>query len=275
MKAKQIEKLLHGVFSNFFESINNEEIKKILSENTFITGGCIPSMMMNEFVNDFDVYFEKQEDVNKVKKYYKSQIIDKTKKFHVKLITDNAINLSDKIQLITRFTGMPEEVTKNFDWAHIKSYYKYPDKLVIIPDTYRLIVEKELIYTGSKYPLSSLLRLKKYIKKGWNVSTKTMVHIVLDILKEFNKNKKESIKQKSFSEMIEEFQENEKESKDIENEEFIIEDEQIEFDEKNNFEVDIDTLIEQLNGVDPLTIQAELQKKCGKRLSIEEIINLL
>jgi hypothetical protein len=282
MKAKQIEKLLKGMYDNFVDSIDDENIKKIIIERTFITGGCIPSMMMDEFINDFDVYFENQEDANVVKDYYGSQKVDKTKKFHVKLITDNAINLSDKIQLIIRFTGIPEEVTKNFDWAHIKSYFKYPDKLIINIDTYRLIVEKELVYTGSQYPLSSLLRLKKYIKKGWNVSTKTMVHIVLDILKEFNKIKKENVKQKSFHEMVEEFQENEKEGKEDIEEELIIEiplDEDLNEDgtlkEKNNFEVDIDTLIEQLNGVDPLTIQVELQKQCGKKLSIQEIIELL
>lgn len=273
MKAKQIEKLLKGMYDKFFDTFDDAELRHNLKHKTFISGGCIPSMLMNEFVNDFDIYFENKSDAEWVRKYYKdkSKNVDKTQKFHIKLITDNAINLSDKIQLITRFTGTPEEVTNNFDWAHIKSYYKYPDKLIIIPDTYRLIVEKELIYTGSKYQLSSLLRLKKYIKKGWNVSTKTMVHIVLDILKEFDKNKK-IVKQKSFNKIVEEFQE--EQDKNIEDD-FIIEDERIEFDEKNNFEIDVDTLIEQLNGVDPLTIQAELQKQCGKRLSIQEIVNLL
>ena len=271
MKAKQIEKLLKGMYDSFLDSFNDEyELKHIIKNNTFVTGGCIPSMMMEEFVNDFDIYFERQVEADIVKGYYKRQTIDKTKKFHIKLITDNAINLSDKIQLITRFTGSPEEVTKNFDWAHIKSYYKYPDKLVIIPDTYRLIVEKELIYTGSQYPLSSLLRLKKYIKKGWNVSTKTMVHIILDVMKEFNKKKIKSEQKIINYEYNEELETNR-----IEEEIFETNGNRIDIIKEKDFQIDVDTLIEQLNGVDPLTIQAELQKKCGKQLSIQEIIKLL
>jgi len=31
--------------------------------------------------------------------------------------------LSEKIQLIIKFVGTPEEVTEKFDWQHIKSYY--------------------------------------------------------------------------------------------------------------------------------------------------------
>lgn len=57
MKAKQAEKLLTGVMNNFLESINSSEVKTIIKEKSYITGGCIPSMLMGEFVNDYDIYF--------------------------------------------------------------------------------------------------------------------------------------------------------------------------------------------------------------------------
>lgn len=186
MKAKQVEKLLSGVYKNFIDSINHERVKFIIANRTFVSGGCIPSMLMGEFVNDYDIYFVDPNDAFFVKQYFKEIENNKEGKYHVKLITDNAINLSDKIQLITRFSGTPKEVTDNFDWQHIKSYFIFPDTLVLTDDVYRLIVEKELIYTGSDYPLSSLFRLKKYLKKGWNVSIKTMTHIAMDIVKEFS-----------------------------------------------------------------------------------------
>jgi len=55
--------------------------------------------------------------------------------------------LSDKIQLIIKFVGTPEEVTEKFDWQHIKSYYLCKqEKLFLKHDIYKLICEKELIY---------------------------------------------------------------------------------------------------------------------------------
>lgn len=143
MKAKQIEKLLTGVMNNFLESINNSEIKNIIKERSYITGGCIPSMLMDEFVNDYDIYFYTKEDADRVKNYFENNHTkNKDDKFHVKLITENAINLSDKIQLITKFWGDPSFVTEEFDWAHIKSWYSVKEKkLYLTPDIY-LLVEK-------------------------------------------------------------------------------------------------------------------------------------
>ena len=134
MKAKSIQKLLKGVIDNLCETIGDADIEKIIKERSFISGGCIPTMMLDGFVNDFDFYFISKEDVDKVKEYYNSIEVDYNKKFHVNLITENAINLSDKVQLITKFVGEPEDVVKNFDWQHIKSYYQYPDKLKFTED---------------------------------------------------------------------------------------------------------------------------------------------
>jgi len=271
MKAKQIEKLLTGVMNNFIGSIEDTRIKDIMKQKTFVSGGCIPSMLLNEWVNDYDIYLYDINSASEVKHYFEDKHTrEKEKKFHVKLITDNAINISDKIQIITKFVGGPREVTDNFDWQHIKSWYDCEEeKLHLIPEVYQLIVEKELVYTGSQYPLSSLLRLKKYLKKGWNVSTKTIVHIVLDIIKEFNAGKLIVDKPNSVI-AIKEFKEEREETeerKEVEDREEIEE-----VEDREEFSISVDKLIEQLNGVDPLTIQRELNKCVGKRLPVREIL---
>lgn len=273
MKAKQIEKLLAGVMFNFLDSIKESEVQRIIGINSYITGGCIPSMLMDEWVNDYDIYFNAgKKDIQTIKEYFEyKHPSNKDDKYHVKLITDNAINLSDKIQLITRFTGTPEKVTNNFDWQHIKSYYSVHDqKLYLKDDVYRLIVEKELVYTGSEYPLSSLLRLKKYLKKGWNVSTTTMVHIALDIVASFNqmeKNRQDQEFKKNFP------------TPDLDKEEDINLEEWTTINVSDNFngeqKFNIEDVIYHLNGVDPATIQVQLQEKTGQYLPISEIIKLM
>ena len=206
MKAIQIEKLLTTVFENFLETITDEKIKETVKSNAFIAGGCIPSMLMDEWVNDYDIYFTSKVIADAVREYYyrirtnellktsiKEEVVtdDYTKivykdevknSFRPVFITKNAITLTDKIQLITKFTGDPWDVIKNFDWAHLRSYYKYP-KLHLDPDVYRLITEKDLVYTGSAYPLSSMMRMQKYTKKGWKISAVDQLKIALEMAK--------------------------------------------------------------------------------------------
>jgi len=201
MKAIAIEKLLKGLSDNWLNSIKDESLKEEVKEKFFITGGCIPSMLMDEFVSDFDVYFTDKEIGEKIRNYYSVLLIPKHEeeksndciKFIYKeevskssflplFISPQAITLTDKLQLVTKFYGSPEEVVKEFDWEHIKSYFKYP-KLYINDATYRLINEKELIYTGSKYPLSSMLRTRKYLKKGWSISAVESLKIMLELAK--------------------------------------------------------------------------------------------
>ena len=170
MKAIQIEKLLTTVFENFLSSITDEKLKVEINEKAFIAGGCIPSMLMDEWVNDYDLYFTDNDIATKVWQYYQRQIeqaetnklpyaykvdivkgdgywkikwIDELPKnvYAPIFISGNAITLTDKIQIITKFTGEPQDVIKNFDWAHLRSYYKYP-KLYLDPEVYRYITEK-------------------------------------------------------------------------------------------------------------------------------------
>ena len=261
MKSKQIEKLLHGVVNSLCDSITDENVKNIIKTRTFITGGCIPCMLMGEWVNDYDFYFIDSHEASMVRSYFQA-ILDqdnnnKDQKYHISLITDNAINLSDKVQLIPKFVGTPEEVTKNFDWQHIKSYYDCSSsKLVLTPDVYRLICEKELVYTGSAYPLSSMLRLKKYLKKGWNVSTATMVHIALDISASLQ------LMGESRGQVFDDV--------DILSTQYVPDYKTIQEAKYN-----VEDVIYHLNGVDPLTIQKELQEKCGKCLTVSEIVAIL
>jgi hypothetical protein len=97
-------------------------------------------------------------------------------------ITKSAITLTDKIQLIIRFNGKPEEITKNFDFIHVKSYFDYKENKLVIPeDTSKALLVKELIFNDSVYPLSTLFRLKKMIKRGYKVSAGQILKIALKL----------------------------------------------------------------------------------------------
>lgn len=279
MKKNQIQKLLNGVIKNFTETIKEENIKNYILNDSYITGGCIPSMIVDEWVNDYDIYFTSKDIADKVKKYFednKDTYNKNREKYKLNLITDNALNFSDKIQIITKWAGSPEEVTNNFDWQHIKSYYVCKDKsIVLCNDLYKLLVEKELQYTGSKYPLSSLFRLKKYLKKGWTISNVDILKIVFDTIKVLTaKENKQNIAKDTNKKRITVFEEEEIEEEEIIEEEIEYKVIAEEFDE----EIILfrkENLIEQMNGVDPLTIQNKVFSEFGEFITLDEIIQKL
>ena len=59
MKRKTIKKILSHVFNNWVASIDehDKELAEECRKGTIITGGSIVSMLQNENVNDYDLYF--------------------------------------------------------------------------------------------------------------------------------------------------------------------------------------------------------------------------
>lgn len=91
-------------------------------------------------------------------------------KYEIKFISANAITLSDKIQLVTRFYGTPEEIHKNFDFVHAMGVYDYREnELHTTTEQLEALLSKTLIYKGSLYPLASIFRARKFINRGWGI----------------------------------------------------------------------------------------------------------
>jgi hypothetical protein len=87
-------------------------------------------------------------------------------KFRPVFLTSNAITLSDKIQIVLRFQGEPDDIHANYDFVHCTSYWtSWDEKLVLKPEAMESILCKELRYVGSKYPICSVVRLRKFIAR--------------------------------------------------------------------------------------------------------------
>jgi len=105
-------------------------------------------------------------------------------KYRPVFLTDNAITLSNKIQLIIRFYGSPEKIHENYDFIHCTNYWTSKDnKLVLHPKALESIITKQLYYSGSKYPICSFIRTRKFLKKGWYINAGQMLKICLQISK--------------------------------------------------------------------------------------------
>lgn len=233
MKRKTIKAILAKKHRKWAESIKDEEVRELVFKNTVITGGCITSMLLNEKVNDFDVYFTNKETAKRVAQYYIGQwsIKNKAAEYYMDLIEDedrikiyirsigvdgkkedkelsealksvgledkeeefddeyrpvfftsNAITLSDDIQIVTRFFGEPEEIHETYDFVHTKCYWRSDNCELTLPaESLEAIINKELKYVGSHYPLASLFRMRKFLLRDWQINVGEILKIAFQI----------------------------------------------------------------------------------------------
>ena len=216
MKSKTIKKYLSENFNNFVDSITDEKVRELVRKNSIITGGSIVSLLLNEPVNDYDIYFTDKETTERVANYYVKLFIAnnpeyKSTDLYVKedeetgrisvfckssgvaigvnegkyvpaCLTTNAITLTNDIQLVLRFYGEPEEIHKYYDFVHATNYWTSKDnRLVLNPKALECILTKELLYNGSKYPLCSIIRTKKFIRRGWTINAGQYVKMALQL----------------------------------------------------------------------------------------------
>jgi hypothetical protein len=315
MKKKTINAVITKKINDWLSSIEDKALVDLLKKNIIVTGGCITSMLLNEDVNDFDIYFKTKEVTKRVAEYYSnvfnqnnkdrtnkigrdgaawvldgsdiklwkegkitlssfahkyedilysniaewvyteseneevktmnskylkvSGMINNTPEDRIKIIINsdgiaedsdsvadnseydintyldalsdgdnissdnlesvedaeslknkykpvflstNAITLSNKIQLIIRFYGNPEEIHSNYDFVHATNYWdSQTGQVVLKQEALEAIMNKELLYVGSKYPIASLVRTRKFIKRGWQINAGQYVKIAWQI----------------------------------------------------------------------------------------------
>ena len=219
LNTKTIKKYLSENFNYFVDSITDEDVRKLVRKNSIITGGSIVSLLLNEKVNDYDIYFTNKETTKKVAEYFVKQfnniniynaddiqvkedeetgrisifcrsngiaignnIGKDTTEYVPVFLSTNAITLTNDIQLVLRFYGEPEEIHKNYDFIHATNYWTSKDnKLVLNPKALECILTKELLYNGSKYPLCSIIRTKKFIGRGWTINAGQYVKMALQL----------------------------------------------------------------------------------------------
>lgn len=93
----------------------------------------------------------------------------------------NAISLSNQLQIVIRFFGNSEQIHKTFDFIHATNYFTFEDGLVTNKEALESILTKQLKYQGSFYPVTSIIRAKKFLKRGWNINAGELLKIMFQI----------------------------------------------------------------------------------------------
>lgn len=103
-------------------------------------------------------------------------------KFRPVFLSTNAITLSHKVQIVLRFHGEADKIHENYDFTHCTNYWtSWDDELVLRPEALECLLAKELRYQGSKYPVCSVFRLRKFIRRNWTVNAGQILKMCMQI----------------------------------------------------------------------------------------------
>jgi hypothetical protein len=148
-------------FSRMMTNLTSDRIKMIIMSDG--VNGTLPS---NGIDSDVEAIVSELDGIDT--KNVEEQVKEK---YNPVYITTNAITLSDKIQIVVRFWGEPDKIHENYDYEHTKSFWSSCDnKLSISKSVYECVINKILKYTGSKYPICSVFRMRKFIERGWKIN---------------------------------------------------------------------------------------------------------
>lgn len=95
-------------------------------------------------------------------------------------LSSNAISLSGKVQLVLRFYGDPETIHQSYDFAHCMNYWESGTSILTLrQDALEALLSRVLVYHGSKYPLCSIIRSRKFIERGWRINAGQYLKMVM------------------------------------------------------------------------------------------------
>lgn len=201
MKTKEAVKRLAIYYVSKFRELNGERFENmeisyqpIVQEETLknIKGEDEDRVVI--FMKSAGVAGESQEEYS----YYEMRDMDDATEFASTLaeeikddskpryrpifLSQNAITLSDKMQIVIRFYGEPNEIHDNYDFQHAKNYYDYDKNyLHLDPEALECLLSRTLIYRGSLYPVASIFRMKKFLERGWRISAGQQLKIMWQI----------------------------------------------------------------------------------------------
>ena len=238
MKGKTIKAVIAKKINDWVSSIDDPAVAELAQKNTIVTGGAIASMLLNEQVNDFDIYLRTKEAAEAIATYYVNKFTEETKwplklevtPDRIRIVTErghrgetagnlemlgsdqiddayeqaeamaleteddgkppyrpvfmstNAITLSHRVQIVIRFYGEPDTIHENYDYVHCTNYWtSWDGALTLRQPALESLLSKELRYVGSKYPVCSVIRLRKFIKRGWTINAGQILKAVMQI----------------------------------------------------------------------------------------------
>lgn len=130
---------------------------------SYIAGGCITSLLLGEAPKDYDIFLREDTTSARAIRVCFSDIKSVGKGPNSATLTVDGVDL----QLITTWSGAPENIVAGFDFVHCKSYFS-KGKLVLDSEALESTLLKELVWTkaGNNATLNRMIR---FLNRGWTI----------------------------------------------------------------------------------------------------------
>lgn len=159
----------------------------LIVNHPIIAGGAIRSVFTNEQIKDYDFYFKSDDHFIQVAKYF-DYILERYKDKCLMIVdTLNSITYSvfgNTIQLVKKYTDLTIIGKLNkFDFTVCQGAFDCSTKEFTYSRDFIIHnAKKRLVYTkNTDYPLSTVIRVLKYLNKGYNISNIEYLKILLDV----------------------------------------------------------------------------------------------
>lgn len=159
------------------EYYGNDFPEEILEDKS----GLFASAMRNMTEDRIRIFFLRKDSGFRVSDEWKASEANKDKKYLPSFYSANAISLTDDIQIVLRFHGDSEKIHSTFDFVHPTNYFTFEEGLVTNKEALTCLLTKQLKYQGSFYPLTSIIRVRKFLKRGWNINAGELLKIMFQI----------------------------------------------------------------------------------------------
>lgn len=182
-KTKEAVKKVAEYYANIWNSTHEDKAMVVIQDNDDKIQCFIRSVgaVMEESENGIDDNSEPIE-INQIVEEDEEEQKEMKPKYRPRYFSTNAISLSNDIQIVIRFYGDIEEIHTNYDFIHCTCSYDYKLNKVNLPSkALEAIINKELIYCGSKYPLCSIIRTRKFLKRGYTINAGQYLKMALQL----------------------------------------------------------------------------------------------
>lgn len=151
-----------------------------------VAGGALTSIFSGMSINDLDIFFNNFDDLVKFQTKYLYEN-GSLKEGIYRFSTENAISFTlpnGKLQLIKKLYGNAEQVIKNFDFTVcMVAWDVITDTIIMNSEFLRNLSSRTLVFNsvGAKYPIASLWRVQKYLKRGFKFPAAESLKLALAI----------------------------------------------------------------------------------------------
>ena len=120
-------------------------------------------------------------EIEELHEQCENSALSQTDKYRPVFLSTNAITLSDRVQVILRFYGDAAEIHSNYDFIHCTNYWTKASGVELNQPALEALLTKELRYVGSKYPVCSVMRIRKFIERGWTINAGQILKACMQI----------------------------------------------------------------------------------------------